>query len=500
MPVIGTILRTELLLLWRERTLQTVSALTLALVAVAFAHGVVRVQRQQARVVAARNEQAELYRTATAKLEQGAMDTNDLRDETARFRAVLPPAPLAVLAVGQTDVLPQSFLFQPDENAMISSPYPIGEHVLYGLYAEPAIGNPRALWNGNFDLAFLTIYICPLLIIALTYNLTSAEREDGALSLILSQPVAPAALALGKVLARWLPVLIFGALLPAVAASALGGGVRPALFAWLTATVLYQILWLAAAVYVNARASSSLRNILTLGTLWLAIVVVIPAACARIVLAVDPQNAILEFADAVRPVPIQAYETSQATARWVREEFDRTHPLPPDAPPDLRDSLWRSEPCTIPPGKTPLRSYLQTHAEWPAHATCWQVSPAIGLARVEFIENALAAPALKLAEDREKTRKLSSFLTYLSPAAVMQRVTGDIAGSSEARHRRFLAQIDAYVRERQAFFVRKIAANEAVAPAEVSNLPLFEFPKESSAEQSVQTALTVLGRSVCSLE
>ena len=105
----------------------------------------------------------------------------------ARY-AVMPPTPLAALAVGQSDLLPYYFKVTTDAK----------ETVL----AAAELENPQRLLAGRFDLAFVLIYLYPLLILALTYNLLSAEKEQGPLVLALSQPVSLRTLLLGKVASR----------------------------------------------------------------------------------------------------------------------------------------------------------------------------------------------------------------------------------------------------------------------------------------------------------
>ena len=121
----------------------------------------------------------------------------------ARY-AVMPPTPLAALAVGQSDLLPYYFKVTTDAK----------ETVL----AAAELENPQRLLTGRFDLAFVLIYLYPLLILALTYNLLSAEKEQGTLVLALSQPVSLRTLLLGKVASRF---VLFLATIVSLAAIAL---------------------------------------------------------------------------------------------------------------------------------------------------------------------------------------------------------------------------------------------------------------------------------------
>ena len=131
--------------------------------------------------------------------------------------AAMPPAPLAALAIGQSDLLPYYFRVSTDARENIMS--------------ATELENPHRLLTGRFDLAFVLIYLYPLLILGITYNLLSAEKEEGTLALALSQPVSLRTLIAGKVALRAL--LLIGivtacslvALLVSGAAGGVGSGV-----------------------------------------------------------------------------------------------------------------------------------------------------------------------------------------------------------------------------------------------------------------------------------
>jgi ABC-2 type transport system permease protein len=80
----------------------------------------------------------------------------------ARY-AILPPSPLAALAIGQSDLLPYYFKVTTDARETMLAAF--------------EIENPHRLLTGRFDLAFVVVYLYPLLILALTYNLLSSERS-----------------------------------------------------------------------------------------------------------------------------------------------------------------------------------------------------------------------------------------------------------------------------------------------------------------------------------
>ncbi len=68
--------------------------------------------------------------------------------------------------------------------------------------------NPLKLLTGYWDFSFVLVYLYPLLILALSYSMIAAEKEDGVMALLLSQPVGLKTLIAGKIVAR--AVIIFG--------------------------------------------------------------------------------------------------------------------------------------------------------------------------------------------------------------------------------------------------------------------------------------------------
>jgi ABC-2 type transport system permease protein len=186
--------------------------------------------------------------------------------------AVMPPADLAPLAIGQTDLLPYYFRITTDAK----------ESVL----AATELENPQRLLAGCFDLAFVIIYLFPLLILALSYNLLSAEKERGTLALALSQPTSLRALVL-KIAPRLLLFLglafacaVAAALLASLLTglSLMSGAVLAKLLAWIAIVSLYGLFWFVLAVAVAALDKSSAGNAVILAGAWVLIVMLVPSA------------------------------------------------------------------------------------------------------------------------------------------------------------------------------------------------------------------------------
>ena len=88
----------------------------------------------------------------------------------------MEPVPLALVSTGQSDLFTH-----------YAKPKIYGEAYTLG-FSE--LSNPVQLLFGSFDLAFVCIYLLPLLVLAFSYNILSADKESGVLKLTFSQPVS----------------------------------------------------------------------------------------------------------------------------------------------------------------------------------------------------------------------------------------------------------------------------------------------------------------------
>ncbi|HRG08845.1 MAG TPA: ABC transporter permease subunit, partial [Cyclobacteriaceae bacterium] len=97
--------------------------------------------------------------------------------------------PLALISTGQSDLYTHTV-----------KPKLYGEANALG-FSE--LSNPVQLMFGSFDLAFVCIYLLPLLVLAFSYNLLSADKESGVLRLTISQPISLYKWLFGKLVVRF---------------------------------------------------------------------------------------------------------------------------------------------------------------------------------------------------------------------------------------------------------------------------------------------------------
>lgn len=427
-------LRFEALTLIRERAVWLALLALTAAILFALQTGAARVETQKRLVDAARAEEAqriEGLKKTLAKLEKG-----DAKDEPAPYRdprnaaymgggpaarvAAIAPGPLALAAVGQSD------LFPPAVKVTTASK----DAFLYADEAE----NPANLMSGSTDLAFVVVFVFPLVILALAFNLLAGEREQGALAMTLACAQRPGAALAGKLVARILAP-IGAALLATAAGVALFAGAQALAstsFAVLMAVILlYGLFWAALAAAVDGMGKNSAFNALTLICAWVVVTMLAPAGINSLAAYAHPAPSRLDMTLEARAASTDADKARDAAlARYVDEHPD-----------EKRDRAREGT----------LRRLATQEAAF------------------ERVERVIAAHDAQLA----RQRALADRLGFLSPALLTYRAMADIAGAGEARYRGFLDQIAAFHVEWRDFFLSRAKSGAPMTQADYDALPRF---------------------------
>lgn len=368
----------------------------------------------------------------------------------AARHAVLPPLPLAPLAVGQSDLLPYYVKVSTDTKE--------------AALAAAEIENPQRLLSGRFDLAFVLVYLYPLLVIALSYNALSGEKEDGTLALALSQPVSLRTLVVGKLALRLLVFLAAIVVLTAVALVATGVDVRAPgaasrLGLWVAVVTVYGAVWFAVAVAVMARGYASATNAAALAATWLLLTVVVPSTLNLL-------------ADTLYPVPSRV-----ALVQAVRVASDEANTR----------------------GSELLAKYYQDHPELAPESVERAMNEAslIRVAMTTEIE-ARVQPLLRTFElQRAAQQRLVNGFRLLSPALLMQEALNDISGTGTTRHQAFVTQVAAFHEEWRGFFVPLVFQSQSLDS--FADLPRFMFREEPDAAVAGRVAWSVAALAIAAL-
>jgi ABC-2 type transport system permease protein len=365
----------------------------------------------------------------------------------ATRHATLPPTALGALAVGTSDLRPSY--------ARVST------RSKDTFLSVDEIENPHHLLAGRFDLAFVVVYLLPLLLLALTFNVVSGEREQGTLALLLTTSTPPARLLLAKLAVR-VTLALGGTVLItlglAVGVLAVDGSPLTELRSWagiglwLLLVLAYAAWWTALALAVNVRGYGSATNAMLLIGAWLLFLVIIPAGVAAGVSTVHPAPSRVTLTTALREASDAAAQAGdQAVAQYLADhpEMLRTGGL-------AEGNSW---------ARTIALQERTAQAMRPVYAA---------------FDSALAAQERSAAAWR-----------LLSPAVVLMDALHDVAGRGVGRYRHFERQLDVHHQAWQQFFFQRIFANQTADRELLGALPVFRYLEEPLSE--------VLGRTLPAL-
>lgn len=172
------------------------------------------------------------------------------------------PRPEAALSLGQRD------LHSYHQNVWLRS--------LYTNLFDAGFENPSRSVAGHFDLAFVLVYLLPLVIIASTHDLLAKETEGRTLPLLWASGSFLSTLFLFKLGTRCL--LTSGLLTAIVTASLLWVGASVAVLpAWLAVVLGYNLFWFGLAALVVSLAWKAARSAGLLLAVWTLLTIVSPA-------------------------------------------------------------------------------------------------------------------------------------------------------------------------------------------------------------------------------
>jgi len=214
-------------------------------------------QKQEA--IAKVTEQQEKHITNQAELHK---DDLGLLLYYLKFSFIKPLDPLAGISIGQSDV--NSHI----QNVKILN--------LEGQKYDTDLVNPMRLQVGNLDLSFLIIFLFPLVIIALNFNLLSEEMEKGTWRMITIQAKSSFQFLLLKFSIRILFVFLILGVLFLLAKLMLGIPFSSEFLSIILISFLYILFWFAVCFFVVILRKSSNTNAIILLATWLLLVVFLP--------------------------------------------------------------------------------------------------------------------------------------------------------------------------------------------------------------------------------
>lgn len=342
--------------------------------------------------------------------------------------AINAPQGLATLSVGQRDVNPyyqkvkSSVNFLDNENVELS--------------------NPFTLFTGNFDLAFVLVYLLPLLIIALCYNVFAEELEKGTYALLRIQSqgvfkVINAKLAFRLVLAVTITLLL--SLLGFWVSSGIGQVSVTGIMLWCYASLLYVGFWVSVCYFVVQLKRNAVVSALSLLGIWLFFLVLLPSLANT-------------YVAVAKPTPLRADLASYQ--RHVSEEIWSTKPQL------LADTFNRNNPqynSTINPAKDSTRN-----------------GERFVVAYYDLLERKVSSYAKKIDQEIRERNRLSDQISLINPSVSLQYLYNEVAHSGRADYLSFQQQISQFQRVWRHHLYQRQLAEINFKKEELAQLPKFK--------------------------
>lgn len=346
--------------------------------------------------------------------------------------ATLPVTGMAAFAIGQMDLQRGYAQVDMDNRFFLSENF--------------EIGNPVSMETGTFDIAFVVLFILPLFIIAITYDLLSGEREAGTLAMVRVQPVSMRCVLGAKICAR-VSLLLAIVTVCGVAALLYALGQLPEVYTadawerfalWLAATIIYCLFWFALGVRVNTWRRSSETNATIMASFWLALVVVIPALVSLLSTTIYPAPSRMDLKIAQRA----AFAEAEANMDETKRKFFIDH-------------------LSMVPEEDRRESELTF------------------LARQQEMEKAVEPVFTQFEIQKQGQESVVSRLQYFSPTIILQRALNDISGTSSQRFDDYMQQVYAYQIDRKNFFIPKFLNQEVMRSKDFADIPQFNYQHET---------------------
>lgn len=307
--------RHELRLLLRSRLVCVALALLFLLTLLAVWSGLREVARQQQTI--ARLADLQQQDLAAQALKHGRSGDAGSAAYYTFHSSWDPPSPAAFLALGLRDAAPYVLR--------------IRALALQAQLHEGESFNPELALAGRFDFAFVLVYLAPLFLIALLYELVSGERRAGRLGTLLALPGGGRGLWLRRAGLR--VGLVFACLvLPVLAGAACSGLPLPALASVLLCTAAYLAFWSGLSLCLAAGGRSSAAQALSLMGCWALLTLVLPTLAQAVLARAVPVHQGVDLMLAQRQAVHGAWDLPrEATlAQFFRShpEWRQTAPLP----------------------------------------------------------------------------------------------------------------------------------------------------------------------------
>ncbi len=446
----------ELKLLLRSRWIQLLSIVLLLLFGFSVYNGMQKVEKRKNDIAAAQEEVKE-NDAMMLKL----LDSVERGMEVSASRWTIPTSPMAV-----GNYHPRVAAMEPQSMSFVST----GQADLFTHYVKPTVSgddvalnfaemtSPVQLLFGSFDLAFVIIYLLPLLIIAFSYNVLSSEKESGSLRLLAAQPIGIQNWVLQKLGLRffWLSVLVIAALIIVFLTLGLNPFTgMPLFFGLLGLILVYMLFWFALAFLVNLWVGSSAKNAVAMLGLWVVFVLLVPSV-------------LNQLGNTIYPMPSRTLMINEM--RSLKAEVTKKQD-------EILDNFLRDHPEYAINDTTQSRGFYHRY-----------------MASQKLVKEELSPVVSAYEEQLQKQQHWIGRFKWISPAIIAQESLNHMAGTSTQDYENFRKQVVAFAGTWREHFMPFLYNNQNFSQKDYPNLPSFTYIQKSQSRLSA--ILLLLGMAV----
>lgn len=315
--------------------------------------------------------------------------------------------------------------------------------------------SPVQLLFGSFDLAFVIIYLLPLLVISFSYNVLSSERESGSLRLLGAQPIRIEKWVLQKLGLRflWLSIIVIIALVAIFLILGIPIEVGNTTFLELIGlTLVYILFWFALAFLINLWVGRSGENALIFLGFWVVFVLLVPSV-------------INQMGSTLYPLPSRTLMINEMRSKQadVLKNVD-----------DILDNFLRDHPEYAVNDTTLQRNYWHNF-----------------MVAQKVIREELQPVLDDHSQQLQKQHDWIERFKWLSPAVITQEALNRMAGTSSQDYDNYKQQVLDFSKEWRNHFIPMVYNNYKFSKADIEQLPRFEF--KPLKKRSTSAILTILG-------
>jgi ABC-2 type transport system permease protein len=318
------------------------------------------------------------------------------------------------------------------------------------------MSSPIQLLFGSFDLAFVIVYLLPLLIIAFSYNVFSLEKERGSLRLLASQPIGIHTWLLQKLGLRffWLSVLLIVTMTAIVLIAGIDIMAQPlAYLSLVSLSLVYMLFWFVLAFLVNLWIGNSAKNAVSLIGLWVIFVLLVPSV-------------LNQLGNTFYPMPSRTLMINEM--RIKKTEVSKKQD-------EILDNFLRDHPEYALNDSTQSRGFYHRY-----------------MASQKLVKEELNPIVNRFEEQLQKQQILVGRLKWTSPALIMQESLNKLAGTSSADYESFRAQVVTFAENWREHLMPFLYNNQDFTVNDYANLPKFHMVRPANSPSAAIVPLLTI--------